>query len=138
MGPQKAVAMSSAKIKDDGEISTLDGKAAPDEIVTSEDAKDPEKVARILGKLLREVAELRRRWNPQRIDFEDITVTNAGDSYSFEHGFKGRVRWWPVGWRSGTADACVLVENETLTTDTTLVLDSYGDGIVCVRVEEAG
>lgn len=130
--------MSSAKIDSDGNVTSLDGKIVPDEAVTEADAEDKGKLARILGRLLRDVADLRRRWNPRRVDFEDVTVTNAGDSYQFEHGFKGRVRWWPVGWQSGTADACVLVENTAATTETTLVLDSYGDGIVCVRVEEAG
>lgn len=130
--------MSAAKVASDGTLYSLDGRAAPDEVMTSEDAKDPEKIARVLGRLLKENAELRRRWNPRRVDFEDVAVSTAGAVVSLQHGFAGRVRWWPVGWQSAASTAPYLREDTAASTADTLVLKSYVAGTVTVRVEEAG
>ena len=131
--------MSAALIDVDGTPRVLDGRSEPEEIVTETDAQDPAKVARHLSRALKLIAELRRRANPRRTDFEGVIVDMGGLAVSLQHNFGGRIRWWPVGWQSASATvAPSLVEDTTSTTDSTLVLRSYAPGTVTIRIEEAG
>lgn len=131
--------MSAAKVASDGAVTVLDGRGEPDEAVTADDAKDASKLARLLGRLLSDVAALRRAWAPRSIDFEDVTVSTAGAQVALAHNFGGRVRWWICGWQSSGTSAPVLRESSSVTTDeNTLYLQSYVAGTACIRVEEAG
>lgn len=125
-----------ARIDSSGTVITLASQAGLDEVVSAEDVKDPAKLAQILTRILKAQSEIRRRQQPRWIDFEDVAVTNAGTVlYRFEHGFGGRVRWWPVNWTSALNDWLYLVEDST-TDENTLVLRSFSGGTVTVRIQE--
>lgn len=100
--------------------------------------QEPAKLARLLCRILKDVAALRRRWAPRSVDFEDVVVGSTPTTHSFEHNFGGRVRWWVVGWTSLTSTAPILLESGTAITSKTLVLLSYAAGTMTLRVEEAG
>ena len=119
-------------------VTRLDGKAEPVDVVTEDDAKDAGKVARAIAKLQVDSAGLRRRFAPDRIDFEDVAVSTAGAPVSLQHGMAGRVRWWVVDWVCATNVAPILRKDDTNTTDSTLVLLSYVAGTAVIRVEAAG
>jgi len=111
----------------------LDQKAGPREVVLEADATDTSKLAKLLTRLVADVAELRRRFWPQRLDFEDIDV-GAGRRERFTHKFGGRVRWWVVdiiGDQPG-------LSKDSTTDENTLVLWSAVETRVTLRVEEAG
>lgn len=128
----------SSRIDSAGRVYPLDGKATSPESVTEEDVKDSKKLARILERLLLDTATLRRRFNPTRVDFEDVPVSNTGAATQLAHGLNGRVRWSVVGWQCPTNVAPILREDTTLTDTSTLVLRSYVTGTVTVRVEASG
>lgn len=133
--------MSASKIDVAGKVTILDGRAEPDEVITEADVKDAPKLARVIGRMLATLATLRRAWAPRRIDFEDIPVGSIGATVQpLEHGFKGRVRWWVVGWQNSSGAGPSLRETTAAagSTDTTLVLQSYIAGTATIRVEEAG
>jgi hypothetical protein len=114
----------------------LDRRAEPDEQVTDEDAKDAGRLARVLMRLLRDVAILRRRWAPRRVDFEDVEVdATATVFYRFPHDFNGRVRWWVVDWSGGAAPSLL---RDGRSDQNALVLVSTSAGTATIRVEEAG
>ena len=119
-------------------VTRLDGKAEPVNVVTEDDAKDAGKVARAIAKLQVDSAGLRRRFAPDRIDFEDVAVSTAGATVTLQHGLAGRVRWWVVDWVCATNVAPILRKDDTNTTDSTLVLLSYVAGTATIRVEAAG
>lgn len=131
----------SAVIPNVGPVRQLDGRAQPDEQVTEEQAKDPARIARLLMTILRDVATLKRRFWPRRVDHEDRSVDGSGTTlYRFPHNFGGRVRWWPVDW-SGAASGPLLVrydDSDDGTNNDTLVLVSYEAGTLTLRIEEAG
>ena len=127
----------SAIVGSNGNVRQLDRQAEPDEQVTPEHVEDKERMARLLMRILRDLALLKRRFWPERMDFEDRAVDNTGTTlYRFSHGFGGRVRWWPVGWKDGAL--CANLVEDPSTDDSTLVLVSYEAGTVTVRVEAAG
>ncbi len=130
--------MSAAKIDSAGNVTQLDGRLQPPEVFNDQDAQDPVKLARVVARLLAENTELRRRFNADRLDFEDVAVSTAGASVTLQHNFAGRVRWYLVGWQSSGTDAPILKEDTTNTTENTLVLKSYVAGTATIRVEEAG
>ena len=106
----------------------------PDEVVTEADVQEPPKLARLVLRLLKDVAQLKRAWTPDRVDFEDRVVDGTGVTlYRFEHGLGGRVRWWVVD-STGPHD---LVRDAS-SDNNTLVLYSYGATTVTIRVERAG
>lgn len=114
----------------------LDARSVPPEQVTDDQVKDPKRLAELLGRLLVAVTELRRAWDPKRIDFEDQAVT-AGTAFGLEHRFGGRVRWWVVDWvPDATGDVAIF--ERTASTDTLLTLLPQNTGTVTIRVEEAG
>lgn len=129
--------MSAAKVNGT-KVTILDGRADPAEIVTEQDVQDASKLARGLGRVARDLAGLLRRFNPSRVDFEDVAVGAAGASVTLEHRFSGRVRWWLVGWQATGTTAPILKEDTTNSTSSALVLLSYVAGTACIRVEAAG
>lgn len=130
--------MSAAKITSDGKATQLDGRGQPVEPITESDIQDVKKLSKFLTSLSGSVSTLLRRWNPNRIDFEDMTVGTSGAKLSLPHKFNGRVRWWLVGWRSSGTSAPVLKEDTSATDANTLVLLSYVGGTATIRVEESG
>lgn len=126
-----------ARIAATGKVHQLDRPAEPDELVTEEDVKDPSKLARLLGRMLRDIASVQRRFFPRRVDFEDRTVT-SGDVMRLNHGFKARVRYWVVDWRPVTPGDVAAFERNAGTDASTLLLDVGNSGTVTVRVEVAG
>lgn len=129
----------SAKVDSDGAVTPLDGRTEPDEVVTAQDVQDPDKLARLLGRILKDIAALKRRWAPRHIDFElAVTGSATPQTVQLEHGFNGAVRWWVVDWSTGGTVAISAMKNTALTTTKTLVLSVYNAGAMTIRVEEAG
>ncbi len=133
-------ALSAARIDVSGKVTALGAKPSPDEVVTEVDVQDPPKLARLLARVLSEVAALKRRWAPRFVDFEDLLVTSTSTTkIQLQHNLNGRVRWWVVDYQiSGAAGGPIIERNATDTTSSTLVLRSYKDARVTIRVEEAG
>jgi hypothetical protein len=130
--------LSAAKVSESGVVTSLDGRAEPDEVITENDVQDAAKLARALSAMSKAIAALKRAWAPRTIDFEDVLVATSGAAVHLAHGF-GRVRWWVIDWvptSPGTV-APILFKSDA-TTEQTLVLLSYVDGTATIRVEEAG
>lgn len=115
-----------------GKTRALDGKAAAGDVVSATDAADPLKLARLLTKLGRAVADLSRRFAPHFVDFEDLPV-GSSSTHRLAHGFGGRVRWWVVD-----ADGVPALTKDPATDANTLVLTSTVACTVTVRIEEIG
>jgi hypothetical protein len=128
----------SAIIPQSGKARQLDRRPEPDEQITEEHAKDPARVARLLMRILRDIAQLKRRWWPRRVDHEDRVVDDSGAAkHRFPHGFNGRVRWWVVDWVGEAGDNHSL-QRHSDTDENTLVLTSRAAGMVTLRIEVAG
>jgi hypothetical protein len=125
-----------ARIDRAGKVFQLDRPAEPDEIVTEEDARDPAKVARILVRVLKDLATVGRRYWPRRYDFEDRAVT-SGDTLRLPHHFDARVRWWVIDWQPTTPGDVPVFERAASTTNKVLALAVGNSGLVSVRVEVA-
>ncbi len=130
--------VSAARFSGDGKVTQLDARAGAREVVTESDVQDPSKLAKLLTRILADVASLTRAWRPARLDFEDVAVSTAGAAVPLQHNMNGRVRWWVVGWQCTTNVAPILREDTTNTTASTLVLLSYVAGTATIRVEAAG
>lgn len=126
----------SANIDAAGEVKQLDGRVEADEVVTEADVQVPLKLSKLLIRVLREIATLRRRWSPRRIDFEGVDLDATGTKrFRLPHKFNGRVRYWPVEWAGA---APYNIARDPATDVNTLVLVSTSAGIATIRVEEAG
>jgi hypothetical protein len=138
--------MSAARVTRDNAVIALDRAPQLDERVTEEDVKDAGKLSRLLMRILKDIASLKRRFYPRRRDFEDRAITGAGSVYRFEHRFGGRVRWWISQWKpASTAGNYIPLLAESSQDGTTLVLTNVSvlginafTGTVTIRVEEAG
>lgn len=127
----------SAIIPANGPIRQVDLAGEPLEQITPEQVTDEQRLARLLMDVLRQQADLSRRFWPQFIDFEDVAVDATGATvYRFAHGLGGRVRWWPVDWSGATAGPRLV--RHANTDDNTLCLVSYTAGTLTLRVEVAG
>jgi len=131
----------SANINSAGTVSQLDKPAEPDENITEENVKDQKMLARFLLRMFRDIATLKRRWAPRRIDYTDLVSTGTAGSpqtFRLEHGLGGPVVWWPVRITvAGTVVLPFIYEINT-STDTVLVLQVYFPGTLTIRVEESG
>lgn len=128
--------MSAAVFPANGPVRQLDSSLGPEETVRPDQAVDPVQVARLLMRILRSIALLKRIWNPMRIDFEDIVVDATGTKkFRFEHKFGSRVRYWAVEWSGAAAPN---LRKDAATDANTLVLTSTSAGTVTIRVEESG
>lgn len=140
------IAGSAARVDSAGKVKQLGPKASADEVVTELDVQQPSKLARLLCRILAQLAALRRQWAPRRLDFEDVVLAGAagaGVGVRLQHNFGGRVRWWVVEWTfggGGAASGPVLLKGVAAgeITDSTIVLYSYQAGTATIRVEEAG
>jgi hypothetical protein len=128
--------MSHSVVNRAGKVRQLDRLAEPDEVVTEYEAKQPDFLARVLMRLLREAAAARRLWSPRIIDHQDVPVDGTGTTiYRLPHGFKGRVNWWVLDFTGGVAP---LLARDASSDDNTLCLVSNEAGTVSVRIEKAG
>lgn len=126
--------MSAALVASDGLVRQLDTRAGEPIVVTSQDVKDPEKLARLLQQALRENAEFRRRWTPRELYFRDQVVDGTGTTkYRLTHGFNGRVTYEAV-----YASDYPRLKIHADTDANTLVLVSGTACTVDIRVREAG
>lgn len=133
-----ASVVGAAKITSTGKVVPLGPRSSPNDVVSVDDVRDPNKLARILGDVFEAVSMLLARWYPRRLDFEDVAVGASGAGLTLQHNFGGRVRYWVVDWSpSGTAAAPILVRGVETTKDT-LVLYSYYAGVATIRLEESG
>lgn len=124
-----------------GPIRQLDGRREPDEQVTPEQATDPDRVSRILMKILRDVAELKRRWFPRHIDFEGLVSTgtdSAPQRFRLGHNLKADVRWWVIDTRNANTVVVTLINRAPSSDPNTLILDVYYEATLTIRVEESG
>ena len=126
-----------ARVDRAGNVYQLDRRPTPDEPISEDDVQEPTKLVRILGRLARDVAEIKRRFFPRRVDFEDRVVT-SGDVLRLPHGFEARVRWWVVDWVPSTPGDVPLFEKLSATDTKTLVLEVGNTGTVSIRLEVAG
>ncbi len=128
--------MSAARIASDGKVTRLGSRAGAPDVTTEDDVKDPAMLAKLLGRMRADLADLKRRYEPRRLDFEDQPMlSGVGNTISLAHGFGGRVRFWLL---DSTSQGGAWLN--AATTKDTLVLDVAGtsDGTCTVRVEEAG
>lgn len=131
--------VSAAIIERSGEVRQLDTRAGEQINVTSEDVKDPEKLARLLQQALRENAENRRRWAPRELYFRDQAVTaTTATKIRLSHGFDGKVNWTVVRWDGSAAGSSYGIDEHADTDANTLVLVSSVAGTATIRVWEAG
>lgn len=129
--------MSHAIVQANNTVRQLDRQAEPDEQVTEYEVKDASRLARVVMRLLRDVAALRRSWSPKVVDHRDRVVDGTGTTvYRFPHGFGGRVNWWPVDWVSAAAGPRLV--RDPSSDNETLALVSYTAGTLTLRIEEAG
>lgn len=129
-------AVSAAIVPSSGPVRQLDNGLDPEEVIRPDQVGDANIVARILGRILRDIAKLKRAWNPSRIDFEDFVVDATGTKvFRFEHKFGARVRFWPVDWVG--AGAPVLLRDSSSDLNTLAVVSKVA-GTLTLRVEVAG
>lgn len=124
-----------------GAVRQLDRRIESDEVITSEDAVDGTKLARLLTRILGEIAKLRRRFSPRRIDFRDIVSDGLVPTpyvVRLQHGFGGPVVYWPVKHRQLGTVTLALMQEMPESDDNTLILNIYYQGTIDIRVEEAG
>lgn len=96
-------------------------------------------LVRRLEGILRDIAGITRRYRPERVDFEDFTVDATGTTANrFPHGLRGRVRWWVVDWIPASAGTRPNLWRDDATREGVLVLLSGAEGVLTLRVEEAG
>lgn len=130
-------AVSSVVNSKTGKTRSLDRKTQADERVPEADVQEPPKLARLLTRILGDLAALKRPFVPRRTDFEDVDVDDTGTTkYRFPHGFGDRVRWWVVDW-SSVAGWPALIKDDSSDKDT-LVLVSLTIGTATIRVEAVG
>jgi hypothetical protein len=130
--------MGAAYVDSDGNVVQLDSGGGPPEVVRPEDVADDTKLARMVERILKSIAQLERRWDPEKRWFRDVTVDATGTTkYRLEHGLGGRVNWYVAHW-DGAAGVEVRVDQHADTDSDTLVLVSGAAGTVTILVEEAG
>jgi hypothetical protein len=131
--------VSAAYVDSFGDVVKLDGRADVPINVTADDVQDADKLARMLQTALREIAMLRRRWNPDVLFFRDRTVdATAATKYRLAHQFAGRVNWYVAKWDPTVAGTEVRLDEHADTDENTLVLVSAAAGVVTIKVEAAG
>lgn len=120
-------------------VRQLDKPSQPDEVVKAEDVQDPGMLARILRRLLVDVAEMKRRFVPRSITFVDVVSTGSSGAparVTLVHGFGGLVHWVTV--RTIIASGNVPLMSEVTNDGEKLVLDVYYAGTFAIEVRERG
>jgi len=128
-------------------IRKLEGSKQTDEVVTVDDVRDPEKLARLLTRVLAKQADIERQWRPKYNDYENVVCAGTDSSpqeLRFTHMFDGPVRWWVTSCRKGGTVALPYVQ-EAHNTDgspksdqNTLVLLVFFEATLAIRIQEAG
>lgn len=119
-----------------GNVRQLDRATAPEEQITPEDVTDSARLVRIVMRILKDLAAVKRRWAPHHLDFEDQVFDATGTKkFRLEHRLGGRVRYWIVDW---SGSAAPNLRKDTSTDGQTLVLTSTVAGTATVRVELSG
>ncbi len=126
----------SAVVLPNGTVRQLDRQAEPEEHVQSSDVSDASTLTRLLMRILRDIARMKRRWLPANVAHRGRVVDATGTVlHRFPHGFGGLVNWWPKRWVGAAGPQ--FSEHASSDADT-LVLVSYVAGTVTLYVEEAG
>jgi hypothetical protein len=125
----------------DGKSRQLDTRTQSDEIVSADDAGDTTKLARLLTRLLAELAAVRRRWVPRSITFRDVVST--GDYLTpveipLKHNLGGLVEFWVVDTIVQASATVPLIVRHPSSDPNTLVISVYYSATFAIRVEEAG
>ena len=129
--------MSTAVVDNDGIVRQLDARADAPVVLSAEDVQDADKLARLLNDARREIADLRRRWEPRRLIFQDRAVT-AGADLRLEHGFGGNVLYTVEAWVAGTPGDAPVFEVSDDTDGNALVLEVGNSGTATILVKESG
>lgn len=117
---------------------SLDARAQPEEVVADTDVSEVPKLTRLLTRILRDVADLKRRFAPRVHTYINLDVDNTGTTvYRLAHRFGGPVAWSPVEWVTSSAAGPSLEEHASGDKDT-LAIVSHVAGRVAIRVEELG
>lgn len=126
--------------RDAGAPKPLDAKAVAATTVNASDVTDPSWLARALTGLLEDVAELKRRFAPNRITFRDIIVTGTSGGaqrITLAHRLGQLVEFWPVRAIGATGANPVNVV-EVSQDGMNLTIDVFFTGTLWLRVEAAG
>lgn len=119
-------------------IRQLDKAHQPDEQVTANQVQDPSTLARILMRIMADVAKLKRAFAPAYLDFEDHVFDGTGTTPNrFTHRLNGRVRWWVVDWTDLTGLGPRLIKHKSSDLNT-LALVSLNAGTGTVRISISG
>lgn len=119
----------------------LDSRPQPDEVVTNEDVADAPKLARLLTRILSELAALRRAWSPRVITFRDIVSTGTNVSpqtVRLTHGFGSAVEYEVVDIANPGVVNVTLVSRDSTSDANVLVVKVYFAATIAIRVTEAG
>lgn len=103
---------------------------------SSEEVKDPVKLAEIIRQLSLRVSELEARSAPPWVEFEkDVTGTvGVPVTVNLDHNLGGPIRFYVTYWRSSATVAPTIVALTTSTNDR-LVLRVHSTGRIVIRIE---
>jgi len=130
-----------ANVEADGTVKQLDRRPGPDENISDEEVRDNSLLAKILLRIFRDVATLKRRWVPRRMDFRGIVSTgnaSAPQTVRLAHGMGGPVVWWVVRATALGAGSLKFIEELSTSTEDRLDLSVMFEATLTIRVEEAG
>lgn len=122
-----------------GLVRQLDKPSQPDEVVKTADVQDPGMLARMLRRVLVDVAALKRRFVPRSITFVDVVSTGSSGSparITLAHGFGGLAHWVTV--RSVVTAGTSPIMSEVTNDGEKLVLDVFYSGTFAIEVRERG
>lgn len=131
----------SANVEADGQVKQLDRRPEPDENITEATVKEPARLARLLLKVFRDVAALKRRWAPKQVTIRGQVSTGVlvdPQRFRFAHQFGGRVDYWLTRVTAPTGADNTLVVEVDETDENTLVVDVYFPATFDIRIQEAG
>src|SRR5438045_1133533 len=108
----------SARVSAAGLVTKLDARTQPSTVVLPKDVQDPESLAQTITSIVSDAQDLKRRFVPRRVEFEDQTVGAgvSGTTLRLAHNFNGRVRWSVVDWVCSTSAAWILRKDTANTT----------------------
>jgi hypothetical protein len=99
-----------------------------------EDGKEPKILVRAINALIEMVSTLAENEPLEYLDVEDLAVT-SGTTYRVRHGFKGRVRLWPVEWAGAAAPGFSIVVASS--DDDVVAFTALATGRATLRVQRS-
>lgn len=111
--------------------------------VSSEEVKDPTKLAEIIRLMSARISELEANQPPEAVEFEFECTGSVGSPQDLKlnHNFGCPVRWYVTSWHEPTAAGHVypaIMEHATDgSNQDTLQLEIHSTGRIVVRVERA-